>query len=120
MIRLVDNQFRALVEASVAATRNGAQENLDVWIDTAFNGGLIVPREIIRRLGLKEASSTDAILADGQLVELQTFTCFLDWFGQTFRTQVVANDGQFALLGTILLQNRRLVIDYSTRFVSLE
>ena len=115
MIRLVDNQFRALVEASVAATRNGAQENLDVWIDTAFNGGLIVPREIIRRLGLKEASSTDAILADGQLVELQTFTCFLDWFGQTF-----ANDGQFALLGTILLQNRRLVIDYSTRFVSLE
>ncbi len=48
----------------------------------------------------------------GHSVDLETFTCYLNWFGEVYRTQVVANDGEFALLGTMLMADRKLAIDY--------
>jgi hypothetical protein len=53
-------------------------------------------------------------------VELPTFTCYLDWFGQEYRTQVVANDGVHALLGTMLLDGRDLAISYKRKTVTLD
>ncbi len=93
---------------------------ITVWIDTAFNGGLVIPRQYIERLGLKQASTTGAILADGRLVDLETFTCHLEWFDGEYRTQVVANDGTFPLLGTLLLADRKLSIDYKTKKLVLD
>ena len=52
--------------------------------------------------------------------DLETFTCCLDWFGETFRTQVIANEGQIPLLGTQLLADRKLTIDYQAKTVTLE
>ena len=43
----------------------------------------------------------------------------VEWFGATFDTQVVANESEYALLGTTLLAGHRLQIDYTTRTVSL-
>jgi len=120
VIGYVDGLLRALIDVSISPTKTGSHESVEVWIDTAFNGGLVMPRELIHKLGLKNASSTDAILADGQLVELETFSCYLEWFGHRYRTQVIANDGEIPLLGTVLLSNRRLLIDYVTKSVSLD
>lgn len=116
---IVDESLRALLDVPVAAKKNAATEPLRVWIDTAFNGCLVIPRPEIERLGLKQGSTTQAILADGNLVELETFTCYLDWFGKVYRTQVVANDGKFPLLGTTLLADRKLMIDYAMKSVAL-
>ena len=116
---IVDESRRALLDVPVAADKDAMKEPLRVWIDTAFNGCLAIPRPQIERLGLKQASTTQAILADGQLVDLETFTCYLDWFGSVYRTQAVANDGEFPLLGTMLLADRKLMIDYTTKSVVL-
>lgn len=116
---IVDSELRALVDASVSAASNGSLQLLRVWIDTAFNGGLVIPRTKIAILGLRQASSIEAILADGQLVELETFSCFVHWFGTVYQTQVVANDGEFPLLGTLLLAGRTLSINYKTATLSL-
>lgn len=90
-----------------------------VWVDTAFNGGIAIPRSQITALGLTEGPFAEAVLADGNTVELETFTCFFDWFGRTYKTQIVASDGRFPLLGTMLLNDRRLQIDYKVKTVSL-
>jgi len=90
------------------------------WIDTAFNGGLVLPRQEIERLGLSETSSTSAILADGKQVELPTYTCYLEWFGKEVRTQVVANEGATPLLGTMLLDGHDLVISYKRKTLTLD
>jgi len=84
-----------LIDISVSASVQEQAASLTVWIDTAFNSGLVIPRTQIAALGLKKASSTEAILADGQLIELETYTCWIEWFGKTYRTQVIENDGQF-------------------------
>lgn len=116
----VDEDLRALLEVSVGATRNGPKSSVVCWVDTAFNGGLVLPREEISRLGLKESSSTSAILADGQQVELPTYSCFLEWFGKEYRTQVVANEGAHPLLGTMLLKGRDLAISYKRQTLTLD
>ena len=117
---VVDASLRALLDVHVAATKGAPKTLLRVWIDTAFNGGLVIPRATISQMGLKQGSTAEAILADGRPVDLETFTCYLDWFGDTYRTQVVANDGQFPLLGTVLLVGRKLTIDYDAKTVALD
>ena len=108
----VDNKLRALISVPVSATNASARTELTVWIDTAFNGGLVIPRKHIESLGLVKESSAEAILADGKTVELETYACFYDWFDVSYETQIVANDGEYPLLGTMLLSGRRLEIDY--------
>ncbi len=117
---MVDDKLRALLEVQVGSTPNAPKSIVRVWIDTAFNGGLVLPRHEIQRLGLKEYSSTPALLADGQQVELPTYTCHLDWFGREYRTQVVANEGAHPLLGTMLLDGHDLHVSYKHRTVTLD
>jgi len=115
----VDDKLRALVRIPVSASRGGERTEMVAWIDTAFNGGLVIPRKLIAELGLEKESSAEAILADGHSVELETFACFFDWFGQSYETQIVANDGAYPLLGTMLLDGHRLIIDYESKTVEL-
>ena len=87
----VDDKQRALLRVPVSASRKGNRTGIVVWIDTAFNGGLVIPRKQIAELGLVQESSAEAILADGHSIELETFACFLDWFGNSYETQIIAN-----------------------------
>ncbi len=116
---IVDDQLRALLRVPVSASRDGTRRDLVAWIDTAFNGGLAIPRKQIAELGFVQQSSAEAVLADGQYVELETFGCFFDWFSSSYETQVVASDGEYPLLGTMLLDRHRLDIDYEAKTVEL-
>jgi clan AA aspartic protease len=115
----VDDNLRALLRVPVSASRDGNRTNIAAWVDTAFNGGLVIPRKLIAQLGLVKESSAEATLADGQCVELETFASFIDWFGESYETQIVANDGEYPLLGTMLLDGHRLAIDYQAKTVEL-
>ena len=115
----VDDQLRALLRVPVSASRDGDRTDLVVWIDTAFNGGLAIPRKQVADLGLSKQLSAEAILADGRSVELETYVCFLDWFGKIYETQVAASNGECPLLGTMLLDGRRLHINYAAKTVEL-
>jgi len=70
-------------------------------------------------LGLHKNAVSEAVLADGSRVALESFGCHLDWFGATYRIQAVATDGAHLLLGTQLLAGRRLTIDYAAGTVDL-
>ncbi len=115
----VDDKQRALLRVPVSGSRKGNRTPIVVWIDKAFNGGLVIPRKQIAELGLVQESSAEATLADGHSIELETFGCFLDWFGNSYQTQIIANDGEFPLLGTLLLDGHRLEIDYKAKVVEL-
>lgn len=110
MTGYIDEQLRALIRLPVSASRDGNRTEIVVWIDTAFNGSLVMPRQQIANLELAKGSSAEAVLADGRLVELETFACFIDWFGKIYETQIPASDGEYRLLGTMLrrplLENR--------------
>ncbi|MDA1055817.1 MAG: hypothetical protein O3C40_35960 [Planctomycetota bacterium] len=60
-------------------------------------------------------------MADGSKVTLDTFICFVDWFGNRILLQVIANEGRFPLLGTGLLEQQRVLhIDDAKKELSLD
>ena len=75
---------------------------------------------LIEELGLESLVETEAILADGSKVALETFVCFVEWFGEKIAVQVIANEGKFPLLGTGLLEGRVLSIDYVAKELKLD
>ncbi|MFO7904378.1 MAG: hypothetical protein R6U98_17070 [Pirellulaceae bacterium] len=59
---VVDDKLRALLRVPVCASRDAERSDILVWIGTAFNGGLVIPRKQIDDLGLvKESSVRDFI-----------------------------------------------------------
>jgi len=115
----VDADGRAFLRVPLAATTRGPRTEIEAWVDTAFTGGLTLLHSLAAALGLAAGVSADAILADGSPVVLESFVCYLDWFGETYRTQAVSTDATYPLLGTQLLAGRRLVIDYAAGSVEL-
>ena len=120
MIGAVDDRRRALLDVPISDQLDGAYTNVTTWIDTAFDGHLVFPSKLIETLNLESLAETEAILADGSKVTLETFVCFVDWFGMRVPLQVVANEGRFPLLGTGLLEQRVLHIDYAKKKLSLD
>ena len=112
--------MRALFKIKIGAPDRSTTEEVEVWVDTAFNGSLVLPDTAVDSLMLPQQSTTDAILADGRRVELASFGCALDWFGKFYTTQVTTNSSKFGLLGTMLLDGRKHVIDYETKTVTID
>ena len=120
MIGKVDHRNRALIDLEVRQTPNSQGTGVTAWIDTAFDGHLVFPLPLIQELELSSLVETEAILADGRRVTLETFVCYLDWFGKRIPLQVIANDGKLPLLGTGLLENRVLHVDYANKELTLD
>lgn len=119
MIGTVDKRGRALIDVDIRRNPNSNPIAVTTWIDTAFDGHLVFPTSLIEKLQLDSLVETEAILADGTKVTLDTFVCFVDWFGDQIPLQVIANDGKFPLLGTGLLEQRVLHIDYAEKQLTL-
>ncbi|MFO0968146.1 MAG: clan AA aspartic protease [Gemmataceae bacterium] len=107
------------MDVAIRIPPSEAPRVVTVWIDTAFNGFFVFPRELIEKLGLQQEAATEAILADGNRVTLESFGCHVEWFGEVRQAQVIANDGKLPLLGTELLAKRKLLIDYGAGLVSI-
>ena len=116
----VDSELRALIRIDVGTPSSNTFEEVTVWIDTAFNGSLVLPESVVEDLQLPQQSTADAILADGRRVQLATFGCSISWFGKSCVTQVTTSSSEYGLLGTMLLDGRRLVVDYQCKSVSVE
>jgi clan AA aspartic protease len=115
VIGIVDDRGRALLEIDVAKSPGVPSTSIASWINAAFDGHLVFSQNLIDELGLETLAETEAILADGSRVQLETYLCYADWFGERIPVQVIANDGKFPLLGTGLLSERILHIDYAQR-----
>lgn len=116
----VDGYGRALVTVSIRALELAPSQSIQVWIDTGFNGDLVLPRRQIDVLKLSPSGTLKALLADGSEVALRRYACLIDWFGETRELEVVANDGDFPLLGVGLLVNHDLHISYRSSSVAIE
>ena len=120
MIGSVDESQRALLSISVGNSPSDPGIAVTVWIDTAFDGHLVCSHALIEEFGLEPLVETEAILADGSKVVLETLLCYVDWFDGRIPVQVIANEGRFPLLGTGLLQGRTLHIEYARKSLTLD
>ncbi len=117
---VVDRGGRSLLTIAIASSDPSARAEIDVWIDTGFTGDLVMPQTAIDELGLTKSGSIDAVLADGSQTELSTYSCVVEWFGKERNIEVIANDGEYPLLGVGLLLGLELRIDYRNLKLTLE
>ncbi len=116
----VDSNGRALVTVSIRPSNAATIRELPVWIDTGFNGDLVLPQQQIDDLALPHSRTVKAILADGSEVALKTYACLIDWFGEQRDLEVVANEGEYPLLGVGLLLGHDLHISYRSSEITIE
>jgi clan AA aspartic protease len=117
---IVDQAGRALIDIEVRADLNSIPRSISAWIDTGFTGDLVLPNAIIDGLALRQTGTVSATLADGSKTIMTTYRCFVQWFDNLRRLEVVSNEGQYPLLGVGLLLDRELRIDYRSSVITLE
>ena len=71
----VDDSLRALIDVGVRSQAAGQSTVIRAWVDTAFDGFFVFPRTTIEQLKLRQEAMTQAILADGREVLLESFVC---------------------------------------------
>jgi len=111
---------RALATISVRPSNAATAHEIQVWIDTGFTGDLVLPQQHIDGLALPQSGTVKAILADGSQVALKTYTCLIDWFREERHLEVVANEGEYPLLGVGLLLGLDLRISYRSGEITIE
>jgi clan AA aspartic protease len=116
---LVDSAGRALIDVELRATSVASAQSVAAWIDTGFTGDVVLPQAVVDDLALSLTGTVSAILADGSQITMKTYRCFVGWFDELRRLEVVANEGQHALLGVGLLIDHELRIDYRSKVISL-
>jgi clan AA aspartic protease len=116
----VDSAGRALLEIDLKRARDTPAFRVTAWIDTGFTGDLVLPQTLIEELSLPLIGTVGAVLADGSYTAMEAYECFIEWFDELQRLEIVANDGKHALLGVGLLLDRELQIDYRSKTITLE
>jgi len=89
-------------------------------IDTGYNGEVILPEEKVLALGLEFLGTIDNELADGRVVEIEFFRGRIKWFDSVQEVAIGASQSEDALLGTLLLANCELNVNFRLGSVRVE
>ncbi len=90
---------------------NGLKVPIEFVVDTGFTGELCLPPEAISLMGLTFRHDTQANLADNSEVLLSLHEATVLWDGMEREVLVIAT-GRRPLLGTALLDEQELVIQF--------
>ena len=89
----------------------GDLQSFEAVLDTAFNGEIALPVQMIEFLGLSSRGQALAwTIATGDEVPLAEYDGVVSWHGQSRRV-IVVETGDEPLLGTSLLSGSRISID---------
>ena len=106
MTGVVNAALEASLRLSVEDPR-GQLHEVEVILDTGFNGFLTLPSALIAALGLPWLSRQQGQLADGTFQVLDVFAAAILWDGQPRTVEVEALDAQ-PLIGMALMRGHEL------------
>jgi clan AA aspartic protease len=121
MIGVVSELNRPIVRVSLhAEVHSTIPVELDAWIDTGFEGDLLVPESLLIQHAFVPLGPAHIDLADGQTRQMETYNGWITWFGIRRAILILGSSGDdIVLLGTSLLASRRLLIDFPKRLVTI-
>lgn len=93
---------------------------IECLIDTAFDGALMLPRAFTTLLQMPVTDQTEVMWVDETRVRRDIGRLRIKWLGAEYDAEVIVNEGDDSLIGTLLLSGTRLTIDYVARTVLIE
>ena len=115
---LVNSRGEPVVHITLLSANNRAGF-FPAVIDTGFNGTLSLPELLIRRLGWRWIGHESYEIATGDVVREKVFVGRIRWLGRVQEVDVVASHAKDILIGTRLLADHRLLIDFRKRHVRI-
>jgi hypothetical protein len=94
-----------------------------VWpatIDTGFNGGLELRYSLQPRIPNHRFGSAVSVLAGGIAIQEDLFVVEAPFDDRTFRTYATFAPGDGSLIGTAMLEEYRLTVDFPAECLMLE
>ena len=88
-------------------------------IDTGFNGALMLALPAALQIGLRLANMVQVELADGSIKKEFVFEAKAVLAGETIPVDVLLTSSDENLVGTALLQNQNLQIDFKNQIITL-
>jgi clan AA aspartic protease len=104
----VTSDLEAIVTLSIQGPA-GQQVDIDVLVDTGFDGGITLPPALIAQLGLAWQRRGRATLGDGTDCYFNVYEGIVIWDGKPRRVQVDEAD-TIPLLGMSLLEGSELTM----------
>ena len=89
-------------------------------IDTGFNGDLELPEGLHESLDSRYVGRVTSALAAGQAIEEDVYRVSFPFDGQIVRAEATFVLGTHLLIGTHLLRDYRLTVDFVRKTVELE
>lgn len=108
-----DQASRPIVEIAVSGSEKTA--TLPALIDTGFDGYLSLPLTAALPLGLKLILRSTVTLADGSTKDELLFEAKVKLGRKWQEAEVLINQGSLALLGTKLLEDSKLLLDFPNK-----
>ena len=109
---MIEGVVNAAYEAIVSLPLTGPEgqsRRIDAVVDTGYNGFLTLPSSIVAELGLPYRGHSEAILADGSVVEFDVYGVTVSWDCIARYTSANAADST-PLVGMSLLDGHDLSI----------
>lgn len=112
--------FTFTPKVTISIISSNREINVPAMIDTGYNGEIILPISSIRDMNLEFLGTIDSELANGEIVDTELYKSRMKWFNEIREITVGASQSEDILLGTLLLANCRLEVDFKQRLVSIE
>jgi clan AA aspartic protease len=109
--------MRPMVDVEVIGSKGRA--TVRALIDTAFTGYVCIPSKLGQELGLVLVGEEEYELANGQFAVQFYFEGKVNFMGRTQEAQILVSTSPTPLIGTLLLADFRLMIDFPNEKVSV-
>jgi clan AA aspartic protease len=107
---VVNARLEATIQLSVHDAM-GQPHDIEVVVDTAYNGSLTLPPARLTALGLAPKNQQQVLLADGSLQVINFYEATIIWDGQPRTVDVDEIDAP-PLVGTALLRGHELRVKF--------
>ena len=93
--------------------------NIEVLLDTGFNGFIMLPSNIIKNLKLKQIGISDYLTASGEERITGVFIATIQFFNEEIEIPVLSTDADFSLAGMELFHDCKIVIERHKNIVEV-
>ncbi|MBM3237332.1 hypothetical protein FJZ31_13650 [Candidatus Poribacteria bacterium] len=115
----INQAFSPILRVTVYG--NKGEVTIDGILDTGFDGFICLPIAVAVPLGLELIDVTDSELADGTIVQDElVFAGKVLWDGEVIDVDVVLTKSADTLIGTAMLMNSDVRINFHTGEVLIE
>ena len=94
-------------------------KDIEMLLDTGFNGHIMLPQAEIDELGLEQIGISDYLTASGQSKITKVYIAKIGFFDTKVEVPVLSTDADFSLAGMELFHNCRIVIERNKKIVEV-